>query len=114
MQINADFSRRVVIRPEQFQWTVSPLPGVERVMPDRIGGELVRATSLVRYVPGSSFTAHAHPGGEEILVLDGLIGVAGDAELDPVALAESFWVLAHQPRSAWTHELDVRPQLERF
>lgn len=48
------------------------------------------------------------------LVLDGIIGTAGDTELDPAALAENFWTLAHQPRSAWTHELDVRPQRERF
>lgn len=48
------------------------------------------------------------------VVLDGIIGSAGDTELDPVALAESFWMLAHQSRPAWTHELDVRPQLERF
>ncbi|RON52847.1 hypothetical protein BK666_01750 [Pseudomonas frederiksbergensis] len=72
MHINADFSKRVVIRPEQFRWTASPLPGVERVMFDRIGGEQARATSLVRYAPGSSFAAHGHPGGEEILVLDGV------------------------------------------
>ncbi|RON56872.1 SDR family NAD(P)-dependent oxidoreductase [Pseudomonas frederiksbergensis] len=48
------------------------------------------------------------------VVLDGIIGVADGAELDPAALAESFWILAHQPRSTWTHELDLRPQLERF
>jgi quercetin dioxygenase-like cupin family protein len=79
MHINADFSQRVIIRPEQFHWTASPLPGVERVMLDRIGGEHARATSLVRYAPGASFTAHSHPGGEEILVLD---GVFSDADQD--------------------------------
>lgn len=31
-----------------------------------------RATSLVRYQPGSHFSAHEHGGGEEILVLDGV------------------------------------------
>ncbi|MFJ3371353.1 SDR family NAD(P)-dependent oxidoreductase [Pseudomonas sp. NPDC086251] len=48
------------------------------------------------------------------VILDGLIGDADGTELDPVALAESFWMLAHQPHSAWTHELDLRAQLERF
>lgn len=40
-------------------------------MLDRLGGERARATSLVRYAPGSVFPGHGHPGGEEILVLDG-------------------------------------------
>jgi len=29
------------------------------------------ATSIVRYSPGASYPAHSHPGGEEILVLEG-------------------------------------------
>lgn len=37
----------------------------------RIGGEVARATSIVRYAPGSQFPRHVHGGGEEILVLDG-------------------------------------------
>ena len=38
----------------------------------RIGGEKARATSIVRYAPGSHFPAHGHPGGEEIFVLEGV------------------------------------------
>lgn len=34
--------------------------------------------------------------------------------LKPAAIAEAFWYLAHQDRSAWTHELDVRPFKEKF
>lgn len=41
-------------------------------MLDRIGGEVARATSVVRYAPGSSFSPHTHGGGEEFLVLDGV------------------------------------------
>lgn len=41
-------------------------------MLDRIGQEVARATSLVRYAPGSAFSAHVHTGGEEFLVLDGV------------------------------------------
>lgn len=48
------------------------MPGVERRMLDRIGGEVARATSIVRYTPGSSFSAHTHDGGEEFLVLEGI------------------------------------------
>src|SRR5262249_54921684 len=34
--------------------------------------------------------------------------------LSPAAIAESFWHVAHQDRSAWTQELDVRPFGEKF
>jgi anti-sigma factor ChrR (cupin superfamily) len=42
------------------------------VMLDRIGDEVVRATSIVRYAPGSHFSAHTHGGGEEFFVLNGV------------------------------------------
>jgi len=32
--------------------------------------------------------------------------------LDPEAIAEQYWQLHRQPRSAWTHELDLRPWIE--
>lgn len=41
-------------------------------MLDRIGDEVARATSIVRYAAGSRFSAHTHGGGEELLVLDGV------------------------------------------
>jgi len=34
--------------------------------------------------------------------------------LKPSAIADAFWYLAHQDRSTWTHELDVRPFKEKF
>lgn len=71
MRINADFSRRAIVTPGQYQWVASPQGGVERVMLDRVGAEKARATSIVRYAPGSWFPHHPHPGGEEILVLSG-------------------------------------------
>lgn len=74
MRINADFSQRVVIRPEEYRWVDSPMQGVERMMLDRIGDELARATSLVRYAPNSAFPEHVHGGGEEFLVLEGVFG----------------------------------------
>ncbi len=72
LRINADFSERVVVRPEDYQWVDSPMPGVERMMLDRIGDEVARATSLVRYAPNSKFSSHVHGGGEEFLVLEGV------------------------------------------
>ena len=71
MLLNSDFSQRAIVTPDDYQWIPSPQPGVKRVMLDRIGREQARATSLVRYAPGSEFPAHSHPGGEEILVLEG-------------------------------------------
>lgn len=35
-------------------------------------GEVARATSIVRYSPGSRFSPHEHGGGEEFLVLEGV------------------------------------------
>lgn len=72
MKLNADFSQRVVIRPDDYEWRQSPANGVERMMLDRIGDEVARATTIVRFQPNSSFDAHAHDGGEEYLVLDGV------------------------------------------
>jgi anti-sigma factor ChrR (cupin superfamily) len=72
MELNADFSQRVVVHAAGLPWVASPIPGVERRMLDRIGDEVARATSIVRYAPGSEFSAHTHGGGEEFLVLDGV------------------------------------------
>lgn len=71
MQINADFAQRVVIDTHAVPWVDSPSAGVQRKMLDRDGGEVARATSIVRYAPGSSFPVHRHDLGEEILVLEG-------------------------------------------
>jgi anti-sigma factor ChrR (cupin superfamily) len=72
MIINADFSQRVFVRPDEAQWTPSPNPGVDRLMLDRIGDEIARATSFLRFAPGSAFPHHTHSGGEEVFVLDGV------------------------------------------
>lgn len=72
IELNADFERRAVIHGAKLAWMPSPMAGVERRMLDRIGGEKARATSIVRYAPGSRFSAHIHGGGEEFLVLEGV------------------------------------------
>lgn len=72
MELNADFSKRVLIHAAKEPWLQSPMPGVERRMLDRIGDEVARATTIVRYAPGSHFSAHTHTGGEEFIVLDGV------------------------------------------
>lgn len=73
MRIRAETDTRAVVRPGDAEWRPSPTIGVERMMLDRIGNEVARATSLVRYAPGAAFPSHVHEAGEEILVLDGIL-----------------------------------------
>lgn len=71
MRINADFSKPAIVNRSNAEWVLSPESGVDRIMLDRIGDEVARATSIVRYAPGSSFARHEHAKGEEFLVLEG-------------------------------------------
>ncbi|MCE2880447.1 MAG: SDR family oxidoreductase [Comamonadaceae bacterium] len=34
--------------------------------------------------------------------------------LNPEHIADAYWMLHRQPRDAWTHELDLRPYMEKF
>lgn len=72
MKLHADLSQRVVVLSESMPWVESPALGVQRRMLDRDGEEIARATSVVRYAPGSQFAPHVHGGGEEFLVLEGV------------------------------------------
>lgn len=72
MDLNADFTQRVLVHADDVAWQASPMPGVDRRMLDRIGGEVARATTIVRYAPQSRFSEHTHTGGEEFIVLDGV------------------------------------------
>jgi len=40
--------------------------------------------------------------------------LSADAMLKPSAIAETYWHLAHQDRSAWSHDVDVRPFTEKW
>jgi NAD(P)-dependent dehydrogenase (short-subunit alcohol dehydrogenase family) len=37
-----------------------------------------------------------------------------DGIVDPKHIADTYWMLHQQPRSAWTHELDLRPWTEAW
>ena len=93
MYVNADFSLPAIVTPATYQWHPSPQAGVERVMLDRVGAEVARATSIVRYAPQSSFPRHQHPGGEEILVLSGTFS-------DETQDYPAGWYLRNPPGSA--------------
>ena len=58
---------RIATRAEP--WRQGLVPGLS-VMPLHEHGGI--STALVRWAPNTRFHAHAHPGGEEILVLDGV------------------------------------------
>ncbi len=71
MRINDDLTKPVIVHTAKLDWVPSPAAGVDRRMVFRVGGEVARATTIVRYAPGSTFPRHTHTGGEEILVLEG-------------------------------------------
>jgi anti-sigma factor ChrR (cupin superfamily) len=71
MLLNADYSERCVVDTNALEWLTSPSPLVHRRLLEREGGEVARATSIVRYEPGAKFSSHGHELGEEILVLEG-------------------------------------------
>ena len=72
LRIHDDFTRHIIVTPDDYQWVPSPMPGVERMMLDRIGDEVARATTIVRYRANSEFSPHMHGGGEEFFVLEGV------------------------------------------
>jgi NAD(P)-dependent dehydrogenase (short-subunit alcohol dehydrogenase family) len=49
------------------------------------------------------------------VIIDGSIGEnSQETQLSPDAIAENYWMLHRQPKSAWTLELDLRPWAEKF
>jgi anti-sigma factor ChrR (cupin superfamily) len=97
VKVNADFGERVVVDTTASPWVPSPQPGVERILLDRVGEEVARATSIVRYAPGSRFGPHVHGLGEEFLVLEGLFSdehgdyPAGTYVRNPPGSAHAPW-----------------------
>ena len=70
--LNMNFSERLVMETADMSWQESPAVGVLRKPLERSAPESGHVTSIVRYEPGSSFSEHEHPMGEEIFVLDGV------------------------------------------
>ncbi|SLN35352.1 SDR family NAD(P)-dependent oxidoreductase [Oceanibacterium hippocampi] len=64
-----------------------------------------------------SMARELHPQGIHVahVVIDGGIGVdEGGARLEPDAIAEAYWQLHCQDRSAWSQEIELRPWVEKF
>lgn len=69
---NMNFDQRVVIDTSQLDWLPSPASGVRRKPLEREHKESGHTSSIVEYAPGTAFSSHSHPLGEEIFVLDGV------------------------------------------
>ena len=90
--------RGVVRRTADMDWQPSPGAGVwrKRLEPDG-AVEAGQVTSVVRFDPGARFPRHAHPDGEEILVLDGVFSdetgdyPAGSHLLNPDGTSHAPW-----------------------
>jgi len=71
--IHGDLKSFCAVDTNRMQWTASPSGTVWRKRVHLVGpAESGQVTSVVRYDENSSFPEHDHPGGEEILVLDGV------------------------------------------
>ncbi len=70
--LNMQFDRPAVVFTADMEWQQSPMEGVWRKPLVREAAEHGHTTSVVRYDAKSRFREHAHPRGEEILVLDGV------------------------------------------
>jgi len=72
MMLNLDFNKRVILESAQREWVESPSANVYRKPLARSDIDGGHVTSIVKYEKGASFSAHPHPGGEEIFVLEGV------------------------------------------
>ena len=70
--LRMNFSQKEVVYTATEEWLASPAAGVWRKPLEREAAEHGRATSVVKYEPGSRFNTHQHPYGEEIFVLSGV------------------------------------------
>ena len=99
LQLNADWTQRCVVDSMLLPWQPSPSPKVHRRMLERNGGEVARATSVVRYAPGARFDAHQHDLGEEIVVLSGTFSDAS-GDYGPGSYLRNPPGTGHAPYSA--------------
>jgi hypothetical protein len=72
--VNADLTQRAVVEAGAMPWSPSPwIPGINRKFLDRYGnGQFTPSTSVVSFGSGVRDPYHAHPHGEEFVVLSGV------------------------------------------
>ena len=79
---------------------------VAKVMVPRGRGTIIFTGATASVRGGAEFIRSNFPERAALKERDGI--------LDPDAIAEAYWQLHRQPRSAWTHELDLRPWIEKW
>jgi anti-sigma factor ChrR (cupin superfamily) len=105
--LHHDLTLRACVDAAALPWTPAPVSGIHRKLIEREGGEVARATSIVRYEPGASFPTHTHDLGEEIYVLSG--DFADElGEYGPGTYVKSPAGSAHAPRSRGGCDLYVK------
>ena len=108
---------------------IPPTRGSVRVLGTEMAGA-DRATKHALRALAQSMARELGPRGIHVahVVVDGAIDTAfirdnfperyalkaQDGILNPEHIADQYWMLHGQPRDAWTHELDLRPYLEKF
>jgi len=73
MHLNPGSTHYVAVHGRQLDWTPSPIPGVDWRILDKVGEGMARATLIVRHAPGTHASQRTLGGGEEFLVLDGVL-----------------------------------------
>jgi NAD(P)-dependent dehydrogenase (short-subunit alcohol dehydrogenase family) len=105
-----------------FTGATASIKGFPNFAPFAMGKFALRglAQSLARELgPENIHVAHfiidggiASPGRD--LTSDAANTNSNDAELEPDAIAQTYMAVLNQHRSAWTHEIDLRPWVENF
>ncbi len=106
-RVNADFARPTALAVDEVAWIPSPQAGVDRKPLDRVGAEVARATSIVRYGAGISFPEHTHELGEEFLVLEGVFSDESD-DFGPGTYVRNPPGSRHTPSSTGGCEIFVK------
>ncbi|CAF1175960.1 unnamed protein product [Adineta steineri] len=101
MELRSDLSVPHVIDSNLIPFVDSPTQGVQRRMLDRIGDEVARATTIVKYSPFARFPRHTHGGGEEFVILDGVFSDDLSGDHGPMSYCRHGIGTTHEP---WTGE----------
>ena len=83
------------------------LRALAQSMARELGPQGIHVAHVV--IDGAIDTAFIAQNFPERFALKGQAGI-----LDPEHIAETYWQLHQQPRSAWTHEMDLRPWMETW
>lgn len=97
LSLNSDKSVSQLVLTCNQEWkTTAQAPGVHRQMIERLGGEVARCTTIVRFDPNQAFPPHTHSGGEEFFVLDG-VWSDGYGDFPKYSYIRNYIGSSHQP-----------------